>query len=705
MIQNTGVSSKTVAGLLFVIAGCAGRQPVDAPVVHSLKIEGNHHLATGVIKQKILTSATGFWPFAARKYFDPLVWDADLRRIQRLYEASGDYHARVVRTEVNRRPHNQVDLVVHVVEGPRVVIRQLQIDGLDPLPARERARATAKLPLVVGKPFTEPAWQAAKKQLVDQLRGQGYAEVDVDGQADVDVGQDQARLQLTVHPGPKYRFGDIQVITRPGARIGPGPVQEQVALALKDQVFSDERLEEAQRRVFAMGVFSSARVRVGTPDREQARLPVVTEVREGPFRTLRLGGGLGLDQIRNEARLVGQWTNRDFLGGMRKLTAQLTLGWAFIPNVYTAARNDLAAGARNGPIFRALTTLDQPRLFARPSLTWKNLVESERTLEQAYDAIGGRLSTGISWQPTSTLTIFPQYEVEGYRLNGPRTAATAQTAPLALGCKTDPCTILLSYLEQIVTWDKRDSPLEPKRGHYLALSLQEGGGPLQGDFTYLRVVPEARAYVTFGSDRWLTLAGRLQLGTLLPSSGNPDDSAVVTRFMAGGAMSNRGYSLRRLSPLLLAPSPDSRSANAPLLTLPIGGNGIVDGSVEARTNLSTHLAVAAFADFGAVTREALSPSVLDSLQLATGLGLRYLTPVGPIRVDIAYRWPIGRPPPLFDESGREITYRRLPDGGTVPGRETGANINKSCFGIGGSTATTWVTDGLCVFHISIGEAF
>jgi translocation and assembly module TamA len=361
-------------------------------------------------------------------------------------------------------------------------------------------------------------------------------------------------------------------------------------------------------------------------------------------------------------------------------------------------------GARNGPIYQAKLEFEQPRLFGKPSLKEQSLLGSERTLEQTYTALGARTRHGVTWQPSTKVTISPNYELQGYYLQGPRTGI-AQTAPLALGCKTDPCFILVSFLEQVVTWDERDSPLEPRKGHFLSISLQEGGGPLQGNFDYFRIVPEARGYITLGDERWLTLAARLQAGTLLPVSGNPDDSAVVTRFTAGGAMSMRGYSVRRLSPLLLTEPPDAPIGAPPTLTLPIGGNGIIDGSFEARTNLTDHLALAAFFDFGTVTRDSLGPESFSSLQWALGIGLRYLTPVGPIRVDIAYRLPFGRPPPLFDEQGREITYRRIGETGVEFGTETGANINKTCFGIGGSNPNTWVRDGLCVFHISIGEAF
>jgi translocation and assembly module TamA len=356
-------------------------------------------------------------------------------------------------------------------------------------------------------------------------------------------------------------------------------------------------------------------------------------------------------------------------------------------------RNQADEGPRHGPIYRAKLDFEQPRLFARPSLKFQSLLESERTLEQAYDAIGARARNGISWQPYSTVTIAPAYQLQGYWLNGPR-SASLQTAPLVLGCKKDPCFILVSYLEEIATWDKRDSPLEPKKGHYLTLSVQEGGGPLQGDFDYLRIVPEARGYVTLGSDRWLTLAARLEVGTLLPRSGNPDDSAVVTRFMSGGAMSMRGFSLRRLSPMILAQAPASPGGTAPLLTLPIGGNGIIDGSFEARYSLTGSLRLAAFVDFGQVSHGPLATDDVAHLLWAVGVGVRYLTAIGPIRLDIARRLPFGRLP---------VLYALDPAAGTIGVQPYQAD--DSCFGIGGSHPTTPVTDSLCVLHISIGEAF
>jgi translocation and assembly module TamA len=399
-----------------------------------------------------------------------------------------------------------------------------------------------------------------------------------------------------------------------------------------------------------------------------------------------------IDQIRDEARMIFEWSHLDFFGGMRKLSLHAEAGWAFIPNVYAVARQDVVAGARNGPIARVGLTFEQPRFWGRPLLREKSTLEVERTLEQAYDALGARLGTGVIWQPWSSLSLYTTYNLQAYYLNGPAIASVS-AAPLTLGCSSQSsnCFLWLSYLEQTLTWDRRDSALEAHNGVFASLALQEGGGPLGGDFTYLRVLPDARGYITLGHGRVPTFAARLRVGELLHTGG---ESAVVTRFFAGGGVSMRGFSDRRLSPLLLAPAPSSSATTPITLSLPIGGNGMVEGNFELRFPLSKNVVVAAFLDFGQVTQDLLRPGDVPSLLWATGFGLRYRTVVGPIRVDLARRLQFGRPPPL---------YVIDPNTGAVASQSYA--VADDCFGIGGSGRATLVSDSLCVLHIAIGEDF
>jgi translocation and assembly module TamA len=684
----------SVASLL----GCASQQKKDSPVVRDVHISGNDEISSRQIKKKILTAETGWWPFAHKQHFDSVTWQSDLKRIERLYVANGFYQAEVVKDEVRPDPPDGVELEVQVSEGKPTKVGKLDVafEGPGPteLTADDRAAAQKDLPLAPGKVFREEDWAATKRLLADRLRNRGYAKASVEGRALVDVKTQLANLTLTVSPGRRYVFGDIQVDTAPGARIPAHVVWEQAHLAIEEgRPFSDSRLEEAQRRLFGMGVFATIRVAPGEADEANGRLPVRVIVREGPFRTLRLGAGARADAIRNEARLVGDWSHRDFLGGMRKLTVHAELGWAFLPNVYAVATDDQSVGPRNGPIARLRFEFEQPRFLGRPSLRWRNSLEIDRTLEQTYDALSNRLMTGVVWQWLSTLSIFPSYRLEADYLDG-APINSAATAPLTLGCETtsDHCFVWLSYLDTLIQWDRRDHLFDPRKGTYLSLDVQGGGGPLGGNFDYVRVLPDARAYYSFGSGNELTLSTRLRWGQLWPWSGNPDDSAVVTRFYAGGSISMRGFSDRRLSPLLLVPPPPG--APDVLVTVPIGGNGLIDGSFEARYSLTSSLRAAVFVDFGQVTRARFQPGDIPNVLWAVGVGVRWITPIGPIRVDLARRLPFGELPTL---------YAVDPLTGAIVPRAYSAN--DSCFGLFGSNVVTPVTDSLCALHFAIGEAF
>jgi translocation and assembly module TamA len=680
----------------------------QGPVVHDIEIVGTKVLSQGEIKDKILTAETGWWPFATKRHFDPADWQTDLRRIERLYETHGYYAARVVRDEVIAKD-DKVDLKVFVEENQPVHVAGLSIAGLDALPPEEQKRVTSDLPIAPGAVFREEAWSDAKGAVNARLRNLGHASATLDAHALVDVGTETARLRLTAAPGPRYTFGDIDVKAPPDGNVDPDWIAEQVRLAVGwDKVYSDAALDEAQKRVFGMNVFSSARVTVAHTDPIAQRISLLADVRESPMHTLRLGGGGGIDQVRQEVRAVAEWTNRNFHGGLRRLQTRAMVGWAFIPDVLAVLGNDQLAGARQGAIYKIGVELEQPRLLGRPSLKGKTLLESERSLEQTYDAIGARTMAGVSWQPRSSLTLFPSYNLLVNHLSGPNTA-NAQSAPLTLGCQSDPCFVWLSYLEEAITRDTRDSALEPRRGHYLSLSLQEGGGPLGGDFTYLRVLPEVRAYTSVGHDDRFTFAGRFRVGSLLTASGQ--DSAVVTRFYAGGSLSMRGFGVRRLSPMLLVPTdgydPNDGAKRGNRVALPIGGNGIIEGSGEARMHLADTVLMAAFVDFGSVTRDRFPLNEIGRMSWAVGLGFRFLTPIGPLRFDLGFRLPVGTPPPLYVFEGKdlkEITYEKAADNLPVAGHEDGTHVDHNCFGIGGAGGS-WVTDGLCAFHLSIGEAF
>ena len=708
MHQRTGWHGINGAGAWFVflalLASCSStpHRP-DQPEVESLHIQGTHQVSEGDIKDKILTEATSWLPFAPKKYFDANAWLVDLRRIPRFYQAQGFYQAKVTEDRIEPKPPNAVKLYVTVQEGKPTRIARLEVEGMDALPPYQRKQVIDEIHFKVGDVLKEDDWEGVKERMNAKLRELGYAEASMSGEIFVDVENATADGRLKVDPGQRYRFDDLFVATGPRPRVPTPWIKDQVEGAIKKGAwFSDSALVEAQKSLFKMGVFGGVKVTPGAPDRASGTLPVVIDVREAPFHSIRAGGGIGFDQIRNEIHLLSEYVDRDFLGGLRRLTLRGRVGWAFIPNIVSViAKEDAAA---NGPIYKLLAQFEQPRFFDR-SLRLVTSIESEKGLEQAYSFIGGKAKAGVVWQPHSALTVFPSYNFEVEYLTAGQASLVSGSPELVFGCSSVPCTVVLSYLEQQIIWDRRDDRPEPRNGYYLSVSFQEGGGPLGGDFKYWRVDPDARFYVSFLKEDRLTLSARVHFGSLFPADGQT--SPIISRFYAGGAASMRGFNYKRLSPLYAGKTNDAPAHNGLInnlgapdgITVPIGGNGLYEGSFEIRYNITGNLVLAAFFDMGFVTVDNLVHGsrhhqnyFFGNMQYAVGLGLRYRTIVGPIRVDIARRLPIGPP----------LTIVNQPIPVVLPPTDT------TCFGIGflgGKGTVAGAPEGVCAFHISIGEAF
>jgi outer membrane protein assembly factor BamA len=174
--------------------------------------------------------------------------------------------------------------------------------------------------------------------------------------------------------------------------------------------------------------------------------------------------------------------------------------------------------------------------------------------------------------------------------------------------------------------DLRDHAINPTFGLYAELRVDEGTPAALGSYTYTQVTPEVRGYLPIAKK--FVLAARARLGTI---SG---DVPATERYFGGGTSSMRGFGARQLSPF--APSLSDATVN-----LPVGGAGLFETSFELRTPpvftvFGLDLNTLVFLDGGDVTYAA-SDLDLSTLHWAAGVGLRFVTPIGPIGLDVAYR--------------------------------------------------------------------
>jgi outer membrane protein assembly factor BamA len=176
-----------------------------------------------------------------------------------------------------------------------------------------------------------------------------------------------------------------------------------------------------------------------------------------------------------------------------------------------------------------------------------------------------------------------------------------------------------------------DSLLDAHHGYQVAFHVEQAGRFLPGTFNYYALSIDGRQYLPIGGN--VVIASRLQLGNIRPVSNDPKNVPFSKKYFLGGATSLRGWGRYEVSPLSV-PAPECNMC--PSSGLPIGGNSLLAFNEELRAELVGKLGAVLFLDGGNVWADSWGVNVKD-LRYAVGPGLRYQTPVGPIRLDVGYQ--------------------------------------------------------------------
>jgi outer membrane protein assembly factor BamA len=380
---------------------------------------------------------------------------------------------------------------------------------------------------------------------------------------------------------------------------------------------------------------------------------VIITVTEAPFVTVEAGAGIEADPVRDLARARAQYTHRNLGRGLQKGVVGGSVGYAFLPSALQFFTSD-KPDDRSGLVADLRAEIAQPRILRQP-VDGFVATDYQKDVWQAFrfQRLGTRLGLVFHPDRLPQFSFAPSINYEYYfdvQSPGEVTSGIGQQ-PNRLetsGCGTarqgqrPPETCGILYGELRLNLDFRDDHLSARRGFFFTTNFQYAGGPLS-DFNYLRVSPELRVYLPVS--RSFTFATRGRYGLLQPI-GETRAPPGVARFFGGGATSVRTASAMQLGPrdFQVVPNPNPRSPNPFLAGAPTprGGNRLLEGSVELRWQQpGSNLALASFFDLGGIdesTSEA--PMWLPrQLQYGPGVGVRYHSLFGPVRLDFAWRLP------------------------------------------------------------------
>ncbi|MFB9913930.1 autotransporter assembly complex protein TamA [Rhizobium paknamense] len=509
------------------------------------------------------------------------------RLIAALYEQSrygGTVTVTVNGTPLDALPPNPtfprnapVPVSVTVDPGPAFTLGHVTLEGdaagLDP----------AKYDLVPGKPAGSLVIIGAANRMVNDLKAGSHPLAAVaDRQVVADHATNRVDVTLRIAAGPVAPLGPVTVTG--SKRVDAGFIQKYSRLK-PGQAYSPDELRKANDRLRKLGVFSSVTVKQAETLDANGAIPLTIDVSEGKFRYF--GVGATYSTI-DGAGLQGYWGHRNLFGEAESLRLE--------GSVSGLGQNGV--GDLN---YAAGITFTKPG-YLLPSGTLEASIKAATLSTDSYDAdtITGKL--GYS------------YELNDYDTLSAATALEFARVDDAFG-KNDYLTfsVPLEYVR-----DTRDDKMNPKEGYKASLSMAPSYEFL-GSNVFTNLEGSISGYYGLGQEDRVVLAGKLSLGTLF-STGDLADIPATRRFFAGGGGSVRGYAYQGISP---------RNGNDDAT----GGLSYMTASLEARVGITDTIGLVPFFDVGTVSTGHV-PDFSD-IRAGAGLGLRYATPFGPIRLDVA----------------------------------------------------------------------
>jgi outer membrane protein insertion porin family len=604
-----------------------------------IEIGGNKYFSTEAIRERMYLQTASFLQFPHGRYSESLL-SRDHDSIVNLYQSNGFREVKVSSHTQDdyRGKHGDIAVFLEIQEGPQSFVDNLTVDGIEHL---DGGAVLTTLSSAKGQPFSEFSVAVDRDTILAQYFDRGFAGATFEWSSKPAALPNRVDLHYVVHEG-KQQFVR-QVLTSKLVYTRPTLVNSKLTLNPGDPL-SPTALTDTQRQLYGLGVFARVDAAIQDPDGATNTKYVLYQLDEARRYSMALGVGAELGRI----------------GGCNNCLDAPAGTTGFSPRVsLDLSRNNLWGLAHSLSLRTRVSTLDKRALlnYSWPRFTGNEklnvaitgLFENSKDV-RTFDYTRVEGSGQLSQHLTKATTLF-------YRLAYRRVSVSnLNVTPFLIPQLSQPVRVGIVSLNLVQ--DRRDDPVDPHKGVYNTVDIGLAEHVIGSQRNFGRMLVRNASYYQIGKRFVLARSTELGIIRAFQYSGDPLDAIPLPERFFGGGNSHRGF-------------PDNQAGPRDGLTgFPLGGNALLFNQTELRFPLiGDNVGGVLYHDMGNVYSSVEKISFrynqknlqdFDYMVHGVGFGIRYRTPVGPLRLDLGY----SVNPPYFN--GFKGTLEQLQNAGVTP---------------------------------------
>ena len=581
---------------------------------------GNRSIASGELATAVSLQPAGALRFRSGR-FDRSLLEDSVRALTNLYHSRGFLQAKVSASPNDHYRGRPNDLFVtfNIEEGSQARVHRVAVTGVSEDVQRQIGSFLLTGP---GKPYSPEHAQTDRGSILDYMTNHGYSRATVDWHASGETPDHEVDLEYHIDPGSRQVIERVVVL---GDRHTRASVIDDQLTFEEGEALSQSSLLESQQRLYNLGLFNQVQVATQASGSADSEKTVLVGLEEGRRWTLGYGGGIDVQRLpSNQAE------------GKYGVSPRASL---------EVDRTNLDGTPQSVSLVGHISDLEKigsarytiPDFLGHPDLTLRftGLLDQSRDV-LTFNSKRQEVSVVLQKQYGPHTSLLGRYDFRNVQVSN------LQVNPALIPLLSQAGLVAMvggTYIN-----DHRDNPIDATRGSYTVADANIAWTGLGSSADFFRITGQNSAYYRLSSR--LVFARNTRMG-LEPTFGSTSATLGIPlseRFYMGGVDSHRGFSLNEAGP------------RDPLTGFPIGGRALFLNQVELRFAVEPNrLGLVLFEDAGnvyssfgsmrllKVTQD--SPTDFDYIVHATGLGVRYQTPVGPLRFDVGY----ALNPPRFEQ--------------------------------------------------------